>query len=240
MRCFARVLSTLVLVVGLTCSCNSTVNPINITPIANEEVVLKQNDAMVNGGVYVYTDDRLFNVLEMEWTYPSETPLFDKAILSPDEWISIAENDSKSYILTVTVEGYSEQGNYGKVGSTNMLDYLLTTNCRIDKIHYLGDEILLQEGKVYNFEHIGYWVLNQNDSYVYSRGEGQSMLRYGKTYIIFGSMGTNQSLSIWSDPGCTEICDKEDYEQFRTRIWEIEGRAYPALCEEYLEYFTKP
>ena len=240
MKYFIKVIVIAMLVMGLTCSCNSFGEPIKITPLANEKVASKQEATMVNGDVYIYANGQLFDLLNMEWTYPAETPLVDRAFISPGEWISMAKNNPKSYILTVTVEGYTEQSNTGPMDSTDMRNYLLATNCRIDKIHYMGDEIFLQEGEVYNFKHGGYWVLNKNDTYMYSRVQDFSMLRYGRTYIVFGGVGTEGALGIWKEAQFTEICDEDDYKEFQAKILELEGRIYPARCKEFLELFAKP
>ena len=191
--------------------------------LSEDEIAAKQKKSLKDGHVYIYDGSKLHDLMELEYVMPAMSPIDDMEHKPFSDRLSSVLEDPNAFIISFTVVGYTEQLSDGEEYSTDYMDYIRFTNLRIDAIHYMGENVDLEEGKTYCFLHAGAWVLKEDNKYVYSvRPRYQDVygvLRYNHQYVMSGYWNAEVGkISVNNNVGWNEICSDEEnqifYEQY--------------------------
>ncbi len=225
MRRIRRILSIILMTGLLFCSCSTTPANYGTEALTEKQIASKQTKAMQKGHAYIHDGKKLHDLMEMKYVSPGV--IDDYEIPETAEILAGVLDDPNAFIITFMVEGYTEQT---KIENPNLLDftgYDLCTPLKVDKIHYLGENVTLNEGDVYMFSHCGAWVLEQDGEMVYSIRQRRyrifSAFKYDCQYVMLGYyFASSDVLWISNDLGWNEICSDEEAQSF----WE----QYPKMA----------
>ena len=169
--------------------------------------------SLTEGHAYIYNEETLHDLSELEYTDPGFT--VDYEIPSDEELYEKVINDPTMFIITFTVVEYTTQNNIEEPAFDDFVGCTLSTRLRVDEIHYLGKDVQLNEGEIYNFRHGGAWILEQDGETVYTIHpctlRSYALIKYGYQYVMCGGYNSdNNSYYISNYLGYNENTAPED------------------------------
>ena len=162
---------------------------------------------------YIYHEETLYDLAELEYTDPMFT--VECLDLTDKKLYERVINDPAMFIITFTVIDCTVQTNIIDPESADSTGCRLSTKLRVDKIHYLGKDIQLKEGKIYDFMHLGAWILERDGKTMYTihpiEQHFYAAFKYGCQYVMCGGYDFDStSYYISNDLGYNENTAPED------------------------------
>lgn len=156
--------------------------------------------SLTEGHAYIYDRERLYDLAELEYVDPGFE--LDMLLQTDEQLYARVINDPTMFIITFTVMEYTIQTNIEDPAITDFIGCRLSTKLRVDKIHYMGKEVQLKEGEIYDFMHLGAWILEEDGKTVYTIHPRSHKIfeafKYGQQYVMCGGRNYEEQHSYYA------------------------------------------
>lgn len=156
--------------------------------------------SLTEGHAYIYNEKTLYDLADLEYTDPGFD--LDMEFQTDEQLYARVVNDPTMFIITFTVMEYTVQTNIEEPVITDYMGCRLSTKLRVDKIHYLGKDIQLKEGEIYDFMHLGAWILEEDGKTVYTihprSHKAFEAFKYGQQYVMCGGRNYEEQHSYYA------------------------------------------
>lgn len=229
MRKIKMIFSILLMATLMFCSCSAAPSNYGTEALTEKQIASKQTRAMQEGHVYIHDGKKLHDLMKLNFRDPMAT--IEAGTSGYQSVLASIQKSPRSFIISFTVAGYSEQINHGEINSMDYHDYELHTFLRIDEIHYQGENVSLNVGDTYDFYHVSAWITQEDGEYMYSIYPRDiawyGVFRYGHQYIMSGYYNEEENrLYVNNALWWNEICSDEEAQSFQEQ--------FPKMASSYV------